>query len=112
MNDNNGHLTVGIIGAKYLLSTLTQIGRAGMHFFFINNLINFIICLIIIYFLTDVAWTVATKTDFASWENFATQGGTTLWEHWQDTTYPLTTYLLFFPLLPPLRSPLSFLINM
>eukprot|EP00026_Physarum_polycephalum_P001443 Phypoly_transcript_01444.p1 GENE.Phypoly_transcript_01444~~Phypoly_transcript_01444.p1 ORF type:complete len:1095 (+),score=131.93 Phypoly_transcript_01444:37-3285(+) len=61
LNEHAGHLTVGIVGAKYLLSTLTNIGRA------------------------DVAWTVTTQTDYPSWYNFAVQGGTSLWENWQST---------------------------
>jgi hypothetical protein len=62
LNEHNGHLTVGIVGAKYLLSTLNLIGRA------------------------DVAWTLATSVGEPSWDWFAAQGGTTLWENWQSTS--------------------------
>jgi hypothetical protein len=34
---------------------------------------------------------VATQTGYPGWENFAEQGGTTLWENWQSTRYPISS---------------------
>lgn len=53
-----GHLDVGILGAKYLFHTLSE---NGLH---------------------DVAWQVATQTTPPSYGAWVEQGATTLWEHW------------------------------
>ncbi|MDK1030559.1 MAG: glycoside hydrolase family 78 protein [Planctomycetia bacterium] len=55
---NNGHLDVGILGAKYLLHALTDGGRG------------------------DVAYKVATKRTQPSWGWWVSEGATTLWELW------------------------------
>lgn len=55
---HNGHFTVGVLGAKYLIDALTQNGR------------------------TDVAFKLATQTGFPSWEHMLEGGQTTLSEFW------------------------------
>ena len=56
--DSNGHIDAGILGAKYLLNTLTDHGRA------------------------DVAYQMASQKDLPSWGWWIEQGATTLWEQW------------------------------
>jgi len=55
---SNGHIDTGILGAKYLLNTLTEHGR------------------------TDVAYQMAAQKDLPSWGWWIEQGATTLWEEW------------------------------
>ncbi|MCK5129536.1 MAG: family 78 glycoside hydrolase catalytic domain [Clostridiales bacterium] len=55
----NRHIDCGILGTKYILKVLTQIGRA------------------------DLAYAIATQTDFPGWGYFIEQGATTLWETWK-----------------------------
>jgi alpha-L-rhamnosidase len=57
----NGHIDTGILGAKYLLNTLLENGRA------------------------DVAYRVASQKDLPSWGWWIEQGATTLWEQWNGT---------------------------
>lgn len=52
------HIDCGIIGACYIFRVLVDVGRA------------------------DLAWKIATQTDFPSWGNWIRQGATTLWEMW------------------------------
>jgi alpha-L-rhamnosidase len=54
----NGHIDTGILGAKYILNTLTDHGRA------------------------DVAYQMASQKDLPSWGWWIEQGATTLWEQW------------------------------
>ncbi|MEE6294487.1 family 78 glycoside hydrolase catalytic domain [Georgenia wangjunii] len=54
------HLWTGVLGTKYLLPVLTQYGHG------------------------DLAYTVATQTDFPSWGRWFAEGSTSLWEHWGD----------------------------
>lgn len=54
----NRHIDCGILGAKYLLHTLTEMGRA------------------------DLAYAIATQTSFPGWGHWMEQGATTLWETW------------------------------
>ena len=54
----NGHIDTGILGAKYILNTLTDHGRA------------------------DVAYQMASQKDLPSWGWWIKQGATTLWEAW------------------------------
>jgi alpha-L-rhamnosidase len=54
----SNHIDTGILGAKYLLNTLTDHGRA------------------------DVAYRVANQKDMPSWGWWLEQGATTLWEQW------------------------------
>ncbi len=52
------HLDTGILGAKYLLHTLSHHGR------------------------TDLAYAVTTQTTYPSWGHWIAQGATSLWERW------------------------------
>lgn len=62
---NNGHLTVGCPGVKWLMQALTHIGR------------------------TDVAYTILTQTTRPSWGYMVEKGGTSIWERWDcDTQAP------------------------
>ena len=58
LEKRNGHFNVGVLGAKYLIDTLTQFGR------------------------TDVAFKLATQTGFPSWAHMLDKGQTTLSEFW------------------------------
>jgi alpha-L-rhamnosidase len=53
-----GHLDFGILGSKYVLSALTEGGRA------------------------DVAYRIASQKTHPSWGHWIEQGATTLWESW------------------------------
>lgn len=52
------HLDTGILGAKYLLHTLSHYGR------------------------TDLAYAITTQTTYPSWGHWIEQGATSLWERW------------------------------
>jgi alpha-L-rhamnosidase len=54
----NNHLDCGILGTKYLLHSLTDLGEA------------------------EVAYRIVTQTDYPSWGYWLAQGATTLWEAW------------------------------
>jgi alpha-L-rhamnosidase len=62
---NNGHLSTGIFGTRFLLMGLTHAGRA------------------------DVAYTIASQKTFPGWGYMLERGATTLWEHWEysDNTF-------------------------
>lgn len=62
---NQGHLTTGIFGTKYMLLALSDMGRP------------------------EVAYTVANQRTFPGWGYMVENGATTLWEHWafSDNTY-------------------------
>jgi alpha-L-rhamnosidase len=55
---HDNHIDTGILGAKYLLTCLTDNGRA------------------------DVAWAIASQRTAPSWGWWISQGATTLWEQW------------------------------
>jgi alpha-L-rhamnosidase len=57
----NWHIDAGILGAKYLLNSLTENGRA------------------------DVAYRIASQKDLPSWGWWIEQGATTLWEEWNGS---------------------------
>lgn len=59
------HLTTGILGTKMMLEELSRAGRV------------------------DLAYAIATQTDFPSWGWMLKNGATTLWEHWEysDNTF-------------------------
>ncbi|MBP7826579.1 MAG: Bacterial alpha-L-rhamnosidase [Verrucomicrobia bacterium ADurb.Bin118] len=61
----DGHLTTGIFGTKYLLHALTDAGRA------------------------DTAYAMVNQRTFPGWGYMLEKGATTLWEHWafSDNTY-------------------------
>ena len=62
---NNGHLSVGCPGLKWLMQTLTSVGH------------------------TDVAYTILTQTTRPSWGYMVGKGGTSIWERWdRDTRDP------------------------
>ena len=54
----NDHIDCGILGAKYTLNALTDLGRA------------------------DVAYRIVTQRDYPGWGLWIEQGATTLWETW------------------------------
>lgn len=55
---HQGHIFTGILGAKYVMNSLLQNGRA------------------------DVAYTIATQKTAPGWGNWIERGATTLWEDW------------------------------
>ncbi len=61
VEQQNGHIDTGILGAKYILNALTDCGRA------------------------DVAYRMATQTDQPGWGCWIGQGATTLWEQWNGS---------------------------
>jgi len=58
VDKNNGHIDTGILGAKYVLNALTDMGRA------------------------DVAYRIATQKTLPGWGYWFERGATTLWESW------------------------------
>ncbi|PUZ30178.1 alpha-L-rhamnosidase [Chitinophaga costaii] len=65
MTDYKGHISTGLVGAEWLMRTLTQYGRG------------------------DIAYQLATNTTYPSWGYMAQNGATTIWELWNgDTANP------------------------
>lgn len=62
LETHHGHTTVGLIGNQWLLPTLSRLGR------------------------TDVAHTIATRTERPSWGYMVGKGATTIWERWDTDT--------------------------
>lgn len=62
LNENKGHISTGVIGTQWLMRGLTQNGRA------------------------DIAYQIATNTDYPSWGYMAENGATTIWELWNGNT--------------------------
>jgi alpha-L-rhamnosidase len=62
MEETKGHIGTGLIGGQFLNRVLTDNGRA------------------------DVAYTIATQTDYPSWGYMISQGATTIWELWNGNT--------------------------
>ena len=62
---HDGHLRTGIFGTRYLLLTLSEMGR------------------------TDLAFKIASQRTFPGWGYMLERGATTLWEHWafSDNTF-------------------------
>ncbi|MGL1891452.1 MAG: glycoside hydrolase family 78 protein [Spirochaetaceae bacterium] len=58
VKEQNYHLDTGILGTRFLLDVLSRYGRG------------------------DLAYKIATQTDFPSWGLWIEQGATTLWENW------------------------------
>lgn len=58
----NGHISTGLVGAQWTMRLLTQFGRP------------------------DIAYKLATNTDYPSWGYMASQGATTIWELWNGNT--------------------------
>jgi alpha-L-rhamnosidase len=65
MGTNDGHLTTGIFGTKYMLNALSDLGRG------------------------DVAYRIVSERSYPGWGYMLENGATTLWEHWafSDDTY-------------------------
>jgi alpha-L-rhamnosidase len=59
---HKGHMPVGLVGAEFIMRTLTEVGYP------------------------DVALRFATQTDYPSWGYMAEQGATTIWELWNGNT--------------------------
>jgi hypothetical protein len=57
-----GHIPTGLVGAQFLMRTLTRIGRP------------------------DIAYRFATQTDYPSWGYMAQNNATTIWELWNGNT--------------------------
>jgi alpha-L-rhamnosidase len=63
--DNNGHISTGVIGTQWLMRGLTRHGRP------------------------DLAWKLATTKDYPGWGYMVEQGATTIWELWNgDSANP------------------------
>jgi len=62
--ENDTHVTTGFIGVKYLLPTLTKMGRS------------------------DLAYELAAQTTYPSWGYMVANGATTLWELWNNKVGP------------------------
>lgn len=62
LNDFHGHISTGLVGAQWLMRTLTDNGRP------------------------DVAYKLATNTTYPSWGYMAKEGATTIWELWNGNT--------------------------
>jgi len=62
MIDFNGHVSTGVIGIQKLMRGLTNFGRP------------------------DIAWKLATNTDYPSWGYMIESGATTIWELWNGDT--------------------------
>ncbi|MXV15205.1 alpha-L-rhamnosidase [Hufsiella ginkgonis] len=59
---NNGHISTGVIGTQWLMRGLSSHGRA------------------------DIAYKIASNTDYPSWGYMAENGATTIWELWNGNT--------------------------
>ncbi|MDP4251309.1 MAG: glycoside hydrolase family 78 protein [Bacteroidota bacterium] len=62
MNDFKGHISTGLVGAQWLMRTLSHNGRA------------------------DIAYHLATDTTYPSWGYMVKNGATTIWELWNGNT--------------------------
>jgi alpha-L-rhamnosidase len=62
LTDYNGHVSTGLVGAEWLMRTLSDHGRG------------------------DIAYKMATNTTYPSWGYMAENGATTIWELWNGNT--------------------------
>ncbi len=62
MNDFEGHISTGLVGAQWIMRTLTQYGR------------------------DDIAYKLVTNTGYPSWGYMIGKGATTIWELWNGDT--------------------------
>lgn len=60
--ENKGHISTGLIGTQLLMRGLTQSGRP------------------------DIAYKIASNTDYPSWGYMVENGATTIWELWNGNT--------------------------
>lgn len=61
--EDDGKLTCGFLGVRFLLPTLCEIGRA------------------------DIAYRLITNTEYPGWGYSVVNGATTIWEHWDSYTH-------------------------
>lgn len=61
-NESHDHIGTGLIGAQWLMRTLTSNGR------------------------DDLAWTIASQKTYPSWGYMVEKGATTIWELWNGDT--------------------------
>lgn len=61
-NEDNGELTTGFLGVRFLLPTFCDIDRS------------------------DLAYALITNTDYPGWGYSVVNGATTIWEHWDSYT--------------------------
>jgi alpha-L-rhamnosidase len=65
MNESHGHVSTGLVGIQWLMRGLSEYGRP------------------------DIAYKIATNTDYPSWGYMIDKGATTIWELWNgDTANP------------------------
>jgi alpha-L-rhamnosidase len=62
IDQDGGHISTGVIGTQWLMRGLTENGRA------------------------DLAYKLASNTDYPSWGYMVKQGATTIWELWNGNT--------------------------
>lgn len=62
VKDNNGYLSVGLVGIQWLMRTLSDNG------------------------MDDIAFKIATNTSYPSWGYMVENGATTIWELWNANT--------------------------
>jgi alpha-L-rhamnosidase len=62
MIENNGHLSVGLVGVQWLMRTLTENG------------------------MEEIAYKLATNTSYPSWGYMVENDATTIWELWNANT--------------------------
>ncbi len=62
MDEGKGHLATGLIGGQWLMRLLSENGRA------------------------DIAYTIASQTDYPSWGYMIGKDATTIWELWNGDT--------------------------
>src|SRR5260370_24588873 len=61
-NESNDHVGVGLVGAQWLMRTLSENGRA------------------------DLAYKIATQTTYPGWGYMVKKGATTIWSRWNGDT--------------------------
>lgn len=61
-DDNQGHLSTGVVGVQWIMRTLTENGRA------------------------DIAWKLTSCKTYPSWGYMVENGATTIWELWNGNT--------------------------
>jgi alpha-L-rhamnosidase len=61
-NESNSHVGVGLVGAQWLMRTLSDIGQA------------------------ELAYTIATQKSYPGWGYMVEKGATTVWELWNGDT--------------------------
>ena len=62
ISENNGHLTCGFLGIRFLLPALCELG------------------------MQDIAYDILTQRTFPGWGYSVVNGATTIWEHWDSNS--------------------------